>query len=92
VRRADEWPIGFRPADAEHACMETKPAVACSSCGRRWNSASMVEGLRLMGECPRCGGALVFAEDDSGASALEQLPPEAAVAIAPHLVLGIPRR
>jgi hypothetical protein len=52
----------------------------------------MVEGLRLMGACPRCGGKLRFAGEEPAASALEQLSPEDAVALAPHLVLGIPRR
>jgi hypothetical protein len=73
--------------------MESKPpAVSCSSCDRTWNSASMAEGLRLLGACPRCGGALTFAADESAASTLEKIDPEAAVALAPHLVLGIPRR
>lgn len=71
--------------------MEPKsPAVACSGCGRTWNSASMAEGLRLLGACPRCGGSLTFA-DEAPPSALHELPPEAAVTMAPHLVLGIPR-
>lgn len=52
----------------------------------------MAEGLRLMGACPRCGGSLVFASDEQPASALEQLEPSDAVALAPHLVMGIPRR
>lgn len=67
------------------------PAVSCSGCERSWNSASMVEGLRLLDGCPRCGGALRFAEPAPDPSPLDQMPPEAAVAIAPHLVLGIPR-
>lgn len=70
----------------------TVPAVTCTSCDRAWNSASMAEGLRLMGACPRCGGSLVFASDEQPASALEQLEPSDAVALAPHLVMGIPRR
>lgn len=68
------------------------PAVTCSGCERTWNSASMAEGLRLLGACPRCGGELVFAADRAEASALDRLAPEDAVALAPHLVLGIPRR
>jgi len=71
--------------------MEPKsPAVACSDCGRTWNSQSMVEGLRLLGACPRCGGHLDFAEDDA-VTPLHALEPEDASVVAPHLVLGIPR-
>jgi predicted nucleic acid-binding Zn-ribbon protein len=66
------------------------PAVSCLDCGRSWNSASLVEGLRLLGSCPRCGGALRFRD-------AEEAPPVEAEpgrerAIEPHLVLGIPRR
>lgn len=52
----------------------------------------MAEGLRLLGQCPRCGGTLAFAQDDAEASPMGRLAPEDAVAVAPHLVLGIPRR
>jgi len=68
------------------------PAVTCTSCDRAWNSASMVDGLRLMGSCPRCGGSLKFAADEGRASALEQVEPADASALAPHLVMGMPRR
>ncbi|MEJ7785084.1 MAG: hypothetical protein WKF96_09795 [Solirubrobacteraceae bacterium] len=67
------------------------PAVTCTSCDCVWNSASMVEGLRLMGSCPRCGGSLKFA-DEGPESTLEQIETADAVALAPHLVMGIPRR
>lgn len=73
--------------------MEPKPpAVSCSACARTWNSAAMAEGLRLLGACPRCGGALTFAADELAPSAMDQMVPQDAVALAPHLVLGIPRR
>lgn len=68
------------------------PAVTCSGCDRAWNSASMAEGLRLVGACPRCGGELVFADAAPRASALGELAPEVAAGLAPHLVLGIPRQ
>jgi hypothetical protein len=68
------------------------PAVTCTGCERTWNSASMAEGLRLLGACPRCAGTLSFAADAQPASALGRLEPETATAVAPHLVLGIPRR
>ncbi len=51
----------------------------------------MADGLRLMGSCPRCGGTLVYADaapeavvPEPGATSLDE--------VAPHLVLGIPRR
>lgn len=71
--------------------MSTRPAVSCTACARTWNSASMAEGLRLVGVCPRCGGALEFADagaPDAPAPARADLERE----VAPHLVLGIPRR
>lgn len=68
------------------------PAVTCTGCDRAWNSASMAEGLRLMGACPRCGGSLKFASDEGPASALEQAEPADSSPIAPHMVMGIPRR
>lgn len=67
------------------------PAVTCHECGRTWNSATLAEGLRLLGSCPRCGGELEFREDD-GVSPEPAAPPEGRAAVAPHLVLGIPRR
>lgn len=68
------------------------PAVSCTSCQRTWNSASMAEGLRLLGACPRCGGLLAFAGDEIEAPALSRIDPGDAATLAPHLVLGIPRR
>jgi len=51
----------------------------------------MAEGLRLLGTCPRCSGKLSFAADAADPPVARPAP-EDAVAIAPHLVLGIPRR
>ncbi|MDX6665645.1 MAG: hypothetical protein QOG68_1851 [Solirubrobacteraceae bacterium] len=68
------------------------PAVTCTSCQRSWNSASMAEGLRLLGACPRCNGALSFAADSGPESTMSRISPETAVSMAPHLVMGIPRR
>ena len=72
--------------------MDPKPAaVSCAGCARTWNSASMAEGLRLLGGCPRCGGTLTFAADDPAAAERDRFAYADAVAVAPHLVLGIPR-
>jgi hypothetical protein len=65
-----------------------KPAVSCNDCGRTWNSATMAEGLRLLGSCPRCHGSLIFA--DNAPTAVAEAP-QASAAVAPHMVLGIPR-
>ena len=71
------------------APMTDEPAVRCAACAYVWRSASMAEGLRLLGACPRCGGELRFRDvaPASGAPA-EQVIGSAA----PHLVLGVPRR
>lgn len=50
----------------------------------------MAEGLRLLGSCPRCGGELDFAETQPTDAGHASQQGEATVA--PHLVLGIPRR
>ena len=47
----------------------------------------MAEGLRLVGACPRCGGALTFAADSPS-----EAPERSTTAVAPHLVLGFPQR
>jgi hypothetical protein len=52
----------------------------------------MAEGLRLLGACPRCNGALSFAADSGPESTMSRISPETAVSMAPHLVMGIPRR
>lgn len=71
---------------------QRRPAVTCVECERAWNSVSMAEGLRLLGHCPRCGGELRFAARESQPSPLARLAPEVAHDLAPHLVLGLPRR
>lgn len=45
-----------------------------------------------MGSCPRCGGSLKFAADEGRTVALEQVEPADTSALAPHLVMGMPRR
>jgi hypothetical protein len=51
----------------------------------------MAEGLRTIGRCPRCGGALAWLGEgaDGDPAAPERTVDEA---VAPHLVLGVPRR
>jgi hypothetical protein len=62
-------------------------AVRCKGCGFRWNTATMAEGLRLLGACPKCRGELEFGMPPSRPPVDDVAPP----ADAPHLVLGIPR-
>ena len=67
------------------------PLVLCLACERRWHSATLAEGLRALDGCPRCGGALRFAD---AAPAPDAAAPMAVScgATEPHLVLGVPRR
>ena len=76
--------------NAEAVHMPSNPAVSCAGCGFAWNSAAMAEGLRLLGSCPKCGGELNFRAE--GAEEPRVTRAEGAGKVAPHLVLGIPRR
>jgi hypothetical protein len=64
-------------------------AVRCRGCAFTWNTATMAEGLRVLGSCPRCSGELEFG---ARARAAEPTGGPAVTADAPHLVLGVPRR
>jgi hypothetical protein len=67
--------------------------VTCRRCGYTWHSASMADGLRLLGSCPRCRGELEFADGGERAAPADAPIPEPDVtAKAPHMVLGVPRR
>jgi hypothetical protein len=71
------------------------PAVTCLSCRFAWCSATMADGLRLLGSCPRCRGVLDFALSAPGlrADPVDDVPdPTAGDDRPPHLVLGLPRR
>jgi len=91
--------MGVRAQHAEAVLVPPAdtPPVRCSACSYSWNSAGMVDGLRLIGSCPKCGErALVFR--DVPAAATPPVPgpgstaPSAGDGRAPHLVLGVPRR
>lgn len=69
-------------------------AARCRSCGATWNSATMADGLRVLGACPKCRGQLEFgaraqATPPTGRGSVAARPADAT---APHLVLGIPRQ
>jgi hypothetical protein len=65
-------------------------AVRCTGCSFTWHTAAMVEGLRVLGSCPKCRGELEF-RDAAPAPAVAADVAAADAAAAPHLVLGIPR-
>ena len=70
--------------------MTSAPAVSCTDCRFHWNSTTMAEGLRLLGSCPKCGGVLRFRDDAVPVG--DEHAEEAEVSVAPHLVLGLPRK
>ena len=76
--------------NAEAVRMSSNPAVSCAGCGFAWNSAAMAEGLRILGSCPKCGGELRFAAEPTEDPRVTR--GDSAGEVAPHLVLGIPRR
>ena len=88
-RGLDERWIEPRSPDAEPSDM-TDPLVHCAGCARGWHSKTMADGLRLIGSCPRCGGVLVYADAAPAPIPTEQAASEDG--LAPHLVLGVPRR
>jgi hypothetical protein len=52
----------------------------------------MVEGLRILGACSKCGGALSFRDEEPRNGIDVQLTVAGSRSTAPHLVLGLPRR
>lgn len=69
-------------------------AVRCTRCGYTWNTAAMADGLRVLGACPKCKGALEFRDGDGdGLPAPTTRAPDVDVDVSapPHMVLGIPR-
>lgn len=84
----DERTITDRRRNADARTMNA-PLVRCSSCSRSWHSRTMANGLRDVGSCPRCGGELVWSDDVAGE---EPATAHDAAGVAPHLVLGVPRR
>ena len=73
--------------------MSPLPTVSCTGCGFAWNSSAMAEGLRLLGSCPKCGGELAFRGDETmNGTGFEIQAEQRPAPVAPHLVLGIPRR
>jgi hypothetical protein len=65
--------------------------VHCSGCRRDWHSPTLAAGLREVGSCPRCGGTLVFFAPPAAPAPGPRRGTDDG-ALAPHLVLGVPRR
>jgi uncharacterized paraquat-inducible protein A len=66
-------------------------AVRCTGCQFTWNTPAMADGLRVLGACPKCKGALEFRDDAPAAAPVAADTRPADTAAAPHMVLGIPR-
>lgn len=82
----------LQPPDADRTGVTT-PLVHCAGCDRAWHSPTMADGLREVGSCPRCGGILVFADAVAEPEPMAAEPgPAPDATVAPHLVLGVPRR
>jgi hypothetical protein len=74
--------------------MPRSPRVRCGGCAFEWFGPTSEHGLRIVGACPRCGGALEFlapvADDDGPDVTGHMLTP--ADSRAPATVLGPPLR
>lgn len=64
----------------------SKPTVTCNDCGFEWYGRTSAHALRLLGNCMKCHGELVFDEQPAADEALEPVADVPA-----HLVLGNPR-
>jgi transcription initiation factor IIE alpha subunit len=71
--------------------MRPAPRVRCGSCHHAWYGPTTAHGLRLLGECPRCGGELEFLTPEEPAEARMEMTDELRAA-SPATILGLPRR
>lgn len=82
-----------RAADEMKVSSPAAPAARCLDCNAVWHSTLLLDGLRLIGTCPRCGGGTLEFRD--AATSAESGPASAKAdkaAAGPHLVMGVPRR
>ena len=68
--------------------MRPVPRVQCDDCRFAWYGASAADGLRVVGECPKCGGHLAFLASDAPAS--EFAVNDRLASVSPAAVLGLP--
>ena len=69
--------------------MRPAPRVRCGSCHYAWYGQTTAHGLRLLGECPRCGGVLEFLAPEEPVDARAEMAEELRDA-SPASVLGLP--
>ena len=68
--------------------MRPVPRVQCDDCCFAWYGASAADGLRVVGQCPKCGGHLEFLASDAPAS--EFAMSDKLATVSPAAVLGLP--
>ncbi len=75
------------PAPSDLGILARAPAAWCESCGSRWYSQIMVDGLAALDGCPRCSGELRMRPERATARRPLLVP----VGAEPQHVLGAPR-
>ena len=68
--------------------MRPVPRVQCEHCSFAWYGASAADGLRVVGTCPHCGGALTFLEPEAPTPSFAVA--ERLAGVMPAAVLGPP--
>jgi hypothetical protein len=63
--------------------------VRCDDCGFQWHGTISAHGLRVIGHCPRCQGALRFRDERASVGRLEETA-AAENELQPWQVLGTP--
>ena len=63
--------------------------VWCDDCAFEWHGTISAHGLRVIGHCPRCQGALRFRDEPGSIARLEDRPGRAGE-LQPWQVLGTP--
>jgi hypothetical protein len=80
-------PPSVDPAPSDLGILARAPAAWCESCGARWYSQIMVDGLAALDGCPRCSGELRMRPERATAERQLLVP----VGGEPQHVLGAPR-
>jgi hypothetical protein len=69
--------------------MCSNPRVRCHDCDFAWYGATAAHGLRVVGNCTRCGGELDFLIEDDPAATPSPVS-ERLTGMSPAAVLGTP--